>query len=382
MTNASHDEAGASTAPAPVTLDYGITTRVSRTARAAMILAIIAIPLFFTVLPAVTALIVAFIAAHRIRKDPQRLAGLGFIKTANILGVLSILLFCAGLALLGAFERPRVGHNRSYCSANLRGIVQSMNIYAADYNDAFPVVPFAPYSPALNNLTATAVSPDAETTIKSLFDPASPLHGSPTAGLWILVLRNQVSAKQFICRSDIWAGPSSAPRQDSSGNFYNHFQSPNQLSYSVAYPWRADGTVGKWWTALFDDKLPTMSDMAPEQGTAPPDPTGSPARVLNPATTPRDAWSWLSANHNNSKPQRPGMNVVFSDGHVEWVRTPTVGHDNDNIFTFSDIISRGPREFGGLFINKTPIHLNPPLAPPHKFDTVMVPIRNESTGKL
>lgn len=381
MTNASHDEAGASSAPAPVTLDYGITTRVSRTARAAMILAIIAIPLFFTVLPAVTALILAFIAAHRIRKDPQRLAGLGFIKTANILGVLSILLFCAALALLPSLGTVRVGSNRGYCSANLRGIVQSMNIYSVDYNDVFPVVPFAPYSPALNDLSARAVSPDAETTIKSLYTSGSPLNGSPTAGLWVLVLRNQVSPVQFVCPSDAWADRRTLRTQNSSGNFYNHFQSPNQLSYSIAYPWRADGTVGKWWTALLDDKLPVMSDMAPEQGTAPPDPKGAPARVLNPATAPRDPWSWLSANHNG-KPESPGMNVAFSDCHVEWVRTPTVGHDNDNIFTISDVISRGPREFGGLFLNKTPIHLNPPLAPPYKFDTVMVPIRNESTGKL
>src|SRR2546430_2443669 len=81
--------------------------------------------------------------------------------------------------------------------------------------------------------------------------------------LWQLVLRGDCSPKSFICKSDPFVA---APAQitDSAGNNYDNFQSGHQLSYSIAYPWKSDGTLGNWWKCTVDASLPIASDMAPE----------------------------------------------------------------------------------------------------------------------
>jgi len=352
----------------PISLDYARSTHVSRLAKIAMWLSILSIPLFFLVVPALLALAVAWLAGHRIRNRPDLLAGLGFVKIADACALVSVVCFLIMLALPSGLRGRHELSGRSYCAANLRGIVQSMNIYATDHGGVFPIVPYAPYSAAINAGIAPGLHPtDARARVAAL-SAGSPHAGSVTASLWLLALNNQISPKQFVCKYDPWSKGGSAPINDKAGMFYDAFPDLEHLSYSFAYPWQHDGTPGKWWTDITDSSLPIASDMAPEQG------TGTPARVLNPASEPADRKTWNSGNH-----QGDGMNVAYSDVHVEWVRKPTIGQNNDNIFTLSDVISIGPREFGGIPINKTPIQLHSKSFP---FDIVMVPVRNESTGKL
>lgn len=357
-----------SQSPQPIALDYARSTHVSRLAKIAMWLSILSIPLFFLIVPALLALACAWLAGHRIRNRPDLLAGTGFVKIADACALVSVALFLVGLGLNPWGRRGHEFSGRSYCAANLRGIVQSMNIYAADHGGVFPIVPFAPHSATINAGIAPGLHPtDARARVAAL-SAGSPHAGSVTASLWLLVLNNQISTKQFVCKYDPWSNGGSAPITDKAGMFYDAFPGLQHLSYSFAYPWQHDGTPGKWWTDITDSSLPIASDMAPEQG------TGRPARNVNPTAQPTDNKTWNSGVHNGD-----GQNVAFSDVHVEWVRKPTIGQNNDNIFTLSDVISRGPREFGGIPINKTPIQLHSTSSP---FDIVMVPVRNESTGKL
>ena len=59
--------------------------------------------------------------------------------------LIELLVVVAIIALLIAILLPSLGRakemaNRGTCSANLRGIVQSMAVYGASENDAYPVV--------------------------------------------------------------------------------------------------------------------------------------------------------------------------------------------------------------------------------------------------
>lgn len=343
--------------------------RMSRLAIAAMVFGILGLLTFFLLVPPIVALFLGLIAAARIRRNPDRLAGAGFAQSAVTMSVIGMSLFVLALLLLPGGGHRRELPNRAYCAANLRGIVQSMNVYAADNNDTFPIVTYAPYSAALNDPVAAAAVADAEKTLQTYYRAPYPQAGSIPASVWILVLKNQVSPKQFICKSDPVASGIPAAISDPAGNFYNNFQNGHQLSYSFAYPWNAKGEVAPWWKNLTDSSLPIATDMAPQPGTG-----TRPVEITNPPANPASAKSWNSNNH-----QRDGQNVAFSDAHVEFTRRPDIGPDNDNMFTTSAKPSRGPAQFGGLPADRTPPELTADKAP---FDIIMYPTRNADSGAM
>ena len=277
--------------------------------------------------------------------------------------VVSILVILA-LLILPYFARAKEIHGSNICAANLRGIMNNMVIYADSNNGQFPTVTYVPYSPVLNSPTATVTFTDPADTINAYYTAPYPQAGSVTANLWILTLQG-MSPKLFICKqSNILSDPyvtGPAEIRDAHNNYYDNFQNDKQLSYSFAYPWKADGSVGKWWRNTGDATLPLASDMAPQQG------TGNPRRILNPASAPRNNKTWNSANHAGI-----GQNVVFADLHVDYATRPTVGHMNDNIFT------TGPA-LGGIPATKSPPNLTADSPPD---DIIMYPIRNLDTGRL
>jgi hypothetical protein len=218
--------------------------------------------------------------------------------------------------------------NRSYCAANLRGIVQSMNVYAADNLDSFPIV--MPHATAGNYLFAVGGN------------------------------------SKFLCKSDPAGATSPAPISNSSNQFYLDFSSDKQFSYSSAYPWNFTNTssiVGGWWKNVSDSGLPIMSDIAPQNG------TGNPAATVDNLTGSSKAWN--SNNH-----QRDGMNVVFSDAHTDFVRRPDVGPNTDNIWTQNG--TNGPSATGTAVTAGTVSGSYGASSTP--FDIVMVPIRNVADG--
>jgi hypothetical protein len=275
------------------------------------------------------------------------------------------MLVLAILNLLPSRSRREIHH--SNCAANLRGITQSMNIYATENSDSYPILPYAS-SPGLKPATASSGSPNADEVLRRQFAPGGPRSGSIEGTLWILVLAGHVSPRQFVCNNDRFADRNSTHTTDSAGNYFDNFQSPKQLSYSMAYPWNSDGKPGDWWTSRTDASLPLVADMAPRQG------TGKPARNLTPAAAPRDNKTWNSGNHGGD-----GQNIGFADGHAEFARRPDIGQQDDNIYSMSASPSKGPAQFGGIPAGAAAPMLTADKAP---FDIIMLPVRDEATGKM
>ncbi|MCL2639528.1 MAG: hypothetical protein FWD53_01655 [Phycisphaerales bacterium] len=364
-------------------LDYASrsTARLSRLAIVSFVLAVVLVlticvsPILgiVLVLPPFFAFFLALFANHRINRNPAKLAGKGYAVAALTFNVCTFLLL---LVLVPSFANARALGGRSSCAANLRGIVNSMVIYAAANSEHFPAVTYAPYSPALNNPTAAASYANPTDTINAYFRPPYPQAGSVTANLWLLVLEG-LSPGLFISVSEY--GSLTAPsrgtmdryvtgppkKQDRRGNYYDNFQNDKQLSYSFAYPWKADGTVGNWWRNTSDASIPIGSDMAPEYG------TGRPRRILTNNSAGTAGWS--SSNHGDD-----GQDVVFGDVHVDYVKVPTVGTSNDNIWTTWANPSIGPSSTD-IPADKMPPNLTADEPP---YDTVMYPIRNLDTGRF
>jgi prepilin-type N-terminal cleavage/methylation domain-containing protein len=322
--------------------------------------------------------------------------------------LIELLVVVAIIALLIAILLPSLGKarelaNRSYCAANCRGIMQSMNVYAADNSDAFPTVGILPTAgnygsagtapPGLTTNGSNATSADGAL---ALYYPTA--GGSPStsngggnimANVWILVLKNYTSPKQYICKSDPVASSTPAALTDTSSHYWLGFNAVGSgadftYSYSFAYPWTAVSpvSVGAWWHNTTDSSLPLMADMAPLNGSGNNPTTVTPGSTGGGLPTSGNAKAWNSPNH-----QRDGQNVGFGDGHAEFVRRADIGQNSDDIYTQNGSNGGGSTASGstpniGLPVtavgNIGTTYVGGTSAP---FDVVMVPVANVSTGQ-
>lgn len=311
---------------------------------------------------------------------PLEHRGTGMKANLLALAVIGFVLLLLALILLPSLGRARENAGgRSYCPANIRSVVQSMIVYSAENSNVFPVLPGPPPGSPYRQFTTVAAGTSSDVTLTNMYQDGSGMNGDITGCLWILVLKQQTTPKQYICKSDPWANSVASP-VTSGGNFYSNFTTPpgakdatSAISYSIAYPWTTTGRVGPWWRNTSDSSLPIMSDMAPMEG------TGSPARTLG-APKPAKPAMWNSANHSGD-----GQTVGYADAHATFERTPIVGQNNDNIFTASR--TGRPQQFGGVPVTASFSGVVVPadatvLNYDGPYDTVMLPARNCSTGGM
>ncbi len=298
--------------------------------------------------------------------------------------LIELLVVVAIIALLIAILIPSLGRakelaNRASCSANLHGIQESMILYAAEgVTGGGGPFPCGIGAGSAKAYTAQSVSQTSPTLQHSLTTASSALidlatwtttNNSPTAGLWMLVLRGQTAPKNYLCKSDGFASVP-ALQQDSSGNFYEDFGASN-ISYAIAYPWNAtNNATGPWYKDTTDSTCPYLSDMPPFDGDVY---SGVTVAVEAASTTTNGPKSYNSPNHNGD-----GQNVAFGDVHVEWRSSPLCGPSGgagtDNIFTAS---STGAPNPGGS--QPTAGSLGQTLtAPSAPYDIQVVPSRSNT----
>ncbi len=364
-------------------LPYSNAPRYNNLARLSMILGIIAVPtviLFIGVPLGLAALILGIISQARIAKNPL-LGGKGMASWGVTLGTMAGLIMPLLIAILiPSLSRQRNSAPRASCSANLQGIMESLLLYAAEQvtggGGPFPSAK-APSIAGTYSITrqnsALANLSNGKTSVPAAIDDiisGSMMQGSPTAGLWMLVLRGQTSPKNYICRWDDKFATTPAVQQAPGGTFYEDFGATN-ISYAIAYPWTnsVTPTPGPWYKDTTDSTCPYLSDMPPAQGLVVS--SGLVADVTKASTSGTDPHSYNSPNHNGD-----GQNVAYGDVHVEWHNSPICGSTGpdgvDNIFTTSRFLGK-PDPIGiapspGAAVN------NPGLAAP--YDVQMVPARN------
>ena len=124
---------------------------------------------------------------------------------------LIVVLVAAGLltCLIPRLARPMELSNLAVCSANIRGIVQSMIIYAQSNNGEFPCTPGpdgSTYSNAPQAPMDMPAIPIAKAVMSAWYGNGKTPHdsdlGNPLACLWLEVLTGDDTPKSFICPSD------------------------------------------------------------------------------------------------------------------------------------------------------------------------------------
>jgi prepilin-type N-terminal cleavage/methylation domain-containing protein len=299
--------------------------------------------------------------------------------------LIELLVVVAIIALLIAILLPSLGRarelaNRATCSANVRGVIQSMVLYSADNVDTFPLVENFSPSGTVTWITAqgNVGSTDPNADIQTSYGGTPVGQGDVTRCLWLLALRNQVASKSFLCKSDPGVtGP--ALQTDTNGKYYSGMAPQTQLSYSISYPWATGSagtnpyTPGGWWKNTTASDIAVMSDMAPKNNTGASTIVRNVSLTKGAATTPK---GFNSNNHGGD-----GQNVGYADSHVEFSKDPYVGQNSDNIWT-----KGGSTAGGGTVVTFAAGSYDTTNANPGSnavpYDVFMIPARNVSDNSL
>lgn len=350
-------------------IDYQSPTRTSVAAIVVFWLAIAAAFGFFFILPSLIVFFACLVVQGRTTSARDQRG----YRLATVGGWISAIAAGLGLVtfIMADMNPSRELANRSTCQANLRGITQSMNVYAAD-GGWYPIIGPTYTSTLASALPGTPAPADTLLSSKpgGLYAPANP-PGNVCQNMWLLVLTGQVAPKQFICKSDP-CGVVAAPSVVSgTSNYYLNFTSQppratvvntdQTYSYSFAFPWTAAGTIGDWWKDETDASLPLLADIAPANATG---------------TPPANTLDGTNKAANSRTHQGDGQNVGFGDGHAEFFRLANAGQDNDNIYSANGRAGPSPR-------GTTPSSAaDPKIAggSKGKWDIVLVPAADASTG--
>jgi len=326
--------------------------------------------------------------------------GFTLIELLVVVAIIALLISI----LLPSLARAREITKRAVCASNLRGIGQSMKVYANDNFDYFPTAPFqegeggstdgtnaveyTTYSSYLYKKTAgtTGFNTDAQLYTKT----------HPSRCLFLLVIDGTCTAKQFICPSagdnedDLRVRQGSQDQAAQLGQNRFDFKGYPYYSYGYQLPYgpRAKPNEG------LDTRMALLADKGPyfepgqqstdqdsgvrdkavegqEQIAGPGNQIGlldvdisNPIAILG---APNDSWrTFNSRNHAGE-----GENVCFIDGHVDFAKRPIVGVNYDNIYTFQGEGGSPSWTLVGSLLGNQPG--TPFLGPFTQTDSVIVP---------
>lgn len=283
----------------------------------------------------------------------KRTKGFTLIELLVVVAIIALLISI----LLPSLARAREITKRAVCASNMRGIGQSMKVYANDNTDWYPAAPFDSTMSTTGHSVRFIGQMSRNLTTGTL-PIAAETH--PSRSLFLLVINGSCSAKQFTCQSageaedDMRNGTGSGVVAAFPGTNRFDFKGYPHVSYGYQLPYgpRAKPNEG------LDPRMAIMADKGPffqaasgtdwftwdsyitttygAQGGSIGNLTSSSLRgvdlqnAVSILSAGADKWKdFNSRNHGGE-----GQNVLFGDGHVDFTRKPIVGVNSDNIYTW------------------------------------------------
>lgn len=256
-------------------------------------------------------------------KQPNRTKGFTLVELLVVIGIIALLISI----LLPSLNRARETANRVKCAANLKSIGNSLLMYS---NDNKGVYPRAAASAGLTPTWGTGAS--GTSSFSGTAPTQRPEYNDMSAAIYLLLLTQDITGDSFVCPSSAAEKWNFGGGVNGSGNWVNWNgaeQVKTSLSYSYQNPYgdAAVNTLGYKLTNNVSAEFAVFADINPG-GNQAYEGIGGISATDNALSGGKDA------NSNNHG--KDGQNVLFGDGHVEWMNTVKCGPSNDNIFTRQD----------------------------------------------
>jgi prepilin-type processing-associated H-X9-DG protein len=265
---------------------------------------------------------------------PPRCSAFGLAELLVVIGLIAFLI----TLLLATVHRTRCrssgSSNRVKCGSNLRQIGQALLLYANENKGAYPRTIYLPGQP-LNFQDDPEDGGRERDPFLTSGPKASPHRrdNDVVAAIFLLVRTQDITPEVFVCptsdaEKDTYGGIATPARGASALNKVSFSSWRKNLSYSYANPYPSNDAVTNGKYTLDTNRgaeFAVAADLNPGVGgnydvTSP----------LNEAASQKTMQKANSPNH-----QGAGQNVLFGDGHVDFVQNPFCGVQRDNIYTVS-----------------------------------------------
>jgi len=264
--------------------------------------------------------------------EMKKKKGFTLIELLVVIAIIAMLL----AILMPALNKVKRLAQRLVCATNLKGLGTAMLVYGND--DKYDQYP--------NQTRRGGVE---HTWHYSTTDWGKPDKNWTTAGdltvsatLFLLVREADVDPKSFVCKSsdqkafdaippdtdlvELWDFGSDTYKDTGPQNCVSYaFQNPFQVNDALpAYPANSSSSASM---ALMADRNPYWDEDATPEAPNPDDFAGKVWLIDSDA-----AEKYLVQVGNSFAHNREGQNVLFNDGHSEFMKRPDVGVANDNIY--------------------------------------------------
>jgi prepilin-type processing-associated H-X9-DG protein len=236
---------------------------------------------------------------------------------ADLLVVVVLIPFLMAV-FVGCYQRSYGHDGRISCAAHLKAIGNALLMYSNDNKGQYPRTRYAP-GPKIIPTAGTG----AATT--QPFSEDGPAPNDVTAAIYLLLATQDITGDSFVCPSssaDKWdfGGGNNTASNWSNWNGIDEFRKYVSYSYQNPYPDDAAVASGFKLDVNAGADFAVFADINPGNG----------ALAVLPNSKSELMVKANSRNHDGA-----GQNVLYGDGHVDWVQTPFCGVANDNIYTRS-----------------------------------------------